>query len=160
MPRLLFAERKKLMRRSLTVAMVVVTLSLAFFSFRAILGGLSQTLTIGSRGTIQAIGVEVYGDINCNSPVPSVDWGTVEPGSTKNFTIYIKNTGNVAVTLFVYADNWNPPDASNYMTFSPDYPKQPIDPQEVVEATLTLSTSPDIEGITSFNFDIFIEVNE
>ena len=148
------------MRRWLTVAMVVVTLSLAFFSFRVLLGGLSQTLTIGSQGTIQAIGVGVYGDISCSSPVPSVDWGTVEPGSTKNFTIYIKNIGNVAVTLLVYADNWNPPDASNYMTFSSDYAEQPIDPREVVEATLTLLTSPAIEGITNFNFNIFIQVNE
>jgi len=141
--------------------MVVVTLSLAFFSFLAILGGLSQTLSIGSRGTIQAtIGVGVYGDISCSSPVPSVDWGTVEPGSTKNFTIYIRNEGNVAVTLFVYADNWNPLDASNYMSLSWDYANQTIDPQEIVQSTLTLSTSPAIEGITNFNFNILIEVNE
>ena len=139
--------------------MVVVTLSVAFFSFGAILGGLSQTLTIGSRGTIQAIGVGVYGDISCSSSVPSVDWGTVEPGSTKNLTIYIRNEGNVAVTLLVYADNWNPPDASNYMTFSSDYAEQPIDPQEVVQATLNLSTSPAIEGITNFSFNILISVN-
>ena len=141
--------------------MVVVTLSLAFFSFQAILGGLSQTLTIGSRGTIQAtIDIGVYGDISCSSSVPSVDWGMVEPGSTKNFTIYIRNEGYVAVTLFVYADNWNPPNASNYMTLSSDCPEQPIDPQEVVQTTLTLSTSPAIEGVTNFNFDIFIDVSE
>ncbi len=116
--------------------------------------------SIGSRGTIKTVGVGVYEDSGCSSAVSFVDWGTVDPGSLKNVTMYLMNEGNVAVTLFMYADKWYPSDVSNYMTLSWDYDGQPVDPQEVVEITLTLSTSPVIEGITDFSFDIFIGVNE
>jgi len=105
------------------------------------------------------VGVGAYGDISCSSSVPFVDWGTVEPGSMKNFTIYLRNEGNVVVTLFMYTDNWYPPEVSKCMTFSWDYANQTIDPLEVVKTTLTLSTSPDIVGITNFTFNIFISVN-
>jgi len=43
------------------------------------------------------------------------------------------------------------------MALSWDYADQPIDPQEIVPITLTLTTSPDIEGITNFSFDIIID---
>jgi len=156
---LLFAkERKKLIGRPLTLAAVLIVLILVFFSFSSLLGEFNQTLSIGSKGTVRTVGVGVYWNSNCSSAVSWVDWGTVEPGSTKNVSIYLRNEGNDDVSLFVVADNWYPPDASNYMTLSWDYADQTIDPQEVVQATLTLSTSSGMEGITDFSFDIIIGV--
>lgn len=148
-----------MIRRPLVVAAALITLSLAFFSFHSILGQFNQTLSIGSRGTVKTVGVGVYWDSSCSSAVSFVDWGTVEPGSTKNVTIYVRNEGNDAVNLFMFADNWNPSDASNYMALSWDYANQTIDPQEVVQTTLTLSTSSSMEGITDFSFDIVISVS-
>jgi len=158
---LLFAtrERKKLIGRLLTVVTALITLSLAFLSFHSILGQFNQ-LSIGTGGTITTPeGVGVYWDSDCNSDVSFVDWGTVEPGSTKNVTIYIRNEGNDAVSLSIHAGKWNPVEASNYMTFSSDCVNQTVNPKEVVQTTLTLSTSLGIEGITDFSFDIVIDVS-
>ncbi len=152
-------ERKKLIGRLLTLAAALITLSLSFFVFHSILGQLNQTLSIGSRGTVKAVGVGVYWDSSCSSAVSFVDWGTVEPGSMRNVTIYIRNEGNGAVSLFMFADNWSPSDASNYMVLSWDYAGQTMDPQEVVQTTLTLSTSSGLEGITDFSFDIIMGVS-
>lgn len=148
-----------MIRRSLVVAAVLVTLSLAFFYFHLILAESNQTLSIGSRGTIKTLGVGVYWDSSCSNAVSFVDWGAVEPGLTKNVILYLRNEGNDALTLFMFADNWNPSDASNYMTLSWDYAGQNVDPQEVVQTTLALSTSSGIEGITDFSFDIIIGVS-
>jgi hypothetical protein len=152
------AKKKKFIGKSLTVAITLLTLSLAFFSFHTILGQFSQTLSIGSRGTVKTEGVGVYEDSSCSSAVSWVDWGTVEPGSTKNVSIYLRNEGNYAVTLFMFADNWYPSDASSYMALSWDYADQAVDPQEVVQTTLALSTSSGVEGITDFSFDIIMGV--
>jgi hypothetical protein len=46
------------------------------------------------------------------------------------------------------------------MTLGWGYADQLIDPQEVVQIKLTLSTSPDIEVITNFGFDIIIDAIE
>jgi len=149
-------ERKKL-TWGLTIAAMVTILSMAFLSFHAILGQSYTTFSIGSQGTVKATGVGVYLDSSCSNAVPFVDWGTIEPGSTKNVTVYVRNEGNGVVTLFLGTENWTPSNASNYMALSWDYAGQPIVPQEVVQITLTLSTSPDIEGITNFGFDIIID---
>lgn len=157
---LLFAkERKKLTTRLLTVALALTTLSLTLFSFHSILGQANQALSIGSQGTIETVGVGVYWDNNCSNRVSSVEWGTVEPGSIKNVAIYVRNEGNFPVHLFMLPDNWNPPEASNYMALSWDYASQTVNPKEVVQTTLTLSTSSGIEGITNFSFDIIIYVS-
>lgn len=148
-----------MIRRPLVLAAALIAFSLAFFSLHSILGQFNQTLSIGSRGNVEAVGVGVYWDSACSSAVSWVEWGTVEPGSKKNVTIYVRNEGNDAVILSIFADNWNPSNASNYMTLSWDYAGQTIDPQKVVQTTLTLSTSSGVEGITGFSFDIIIGVS-
>jgi len=149
-------KEKKINRKLLVVIIALVALSLTFFSFHSIVGQFNQTLSIGSGGTIKTMGVGVYWDSNCSSAVSWIEWGTVEPGLTRNVTVYLRNEGNEAANLFMFPDNWNPPEASNYMTLSWDYAGNSVDPQEIVQTTLRLSTSPGIEGITNFNFDIII----
>jgi hypothetical protein len=56
----------------------------------------------------------------------------------------------------MYTSNWNPSNASGYMSLSWDYGEQSIDVDEVVQVTFTLSVDAGIEGITSFSFDITI----
>lgn len=151
-------EKKRSIERLLIVVTALITLSLAFLSFHSILGQINQTVSIGSQGTIETPPeIGVYWDINCSSPVVSVDWGTVEPGSMENHTIYLENKGNDAVSLRLFASNWSPSNASNYMTLSCDFAGQTVDAQEVVQILLTLSTSSGIEGIVDFSFDIIID---
>jgi len=149
-------ERKKL-TWWLTMIATLTILSIAFISFNAILGQSHTALSIGSQGTVKATGVGVYLDSNCSNAVSFVDWGIIEPDSTKNITVYIRNEGNGLVTLILNTDNWIPSNASNYMALSWDYADQPTDPQEIVPITLTLTTSSDIEGIINFSFDIIID---
>jgi len=56
----------------------------------------------------------------------------------------------------MYTSNWNPSNASDYMTLSWDYGGQSINPDEVVQVTFTLSVDASIDGITGFSFDITI----
>jgi len=56
----------------------------------------------------------------------------------------------------MYASNWSPSNASDYLTLSWDYGGQSINPDDVAQVTFTLSVDASIEGITSFSFDITI----
>ena len=69
---------------------------------------------------------------------------------------YIKNEGELPTTLTMYASEWTPTGADNYLDLSWNYDSNPIDVDVVVQVTFTLSVSPDIEGITTFGFDITI----
>jgi len=105
---------------------------------------------------VNAIGVEVYWDYACTGSVSSINWGKLDPGSTKDVTLYLRNEGNSALILSMSTSNWSPSSAADYMTLGWDYGGQSINADEVVQVTFVLSISASIEGITTFNFDITI----
>lgn len=121
-----------------------------------IYGLLTGTRTISSTGSIKTIGVKVYWDSAGTSEVSSIDWGMLEPGSAKDTTVYIKNTGNAAVTLSLGTENWNPSSASGYLKLTWNYDGQSISPGSNVQVKLTLTVFPNATGVTNFSFDILI----
>jgi hypothetical protein len=112
--------------------------------------------TLSSTGTIETIGVGVYTNIQCSSPLTSIAWGTLEPGENQTVICYIKNEGDLPSTLSMYTSNWNPSSAENYLTLSWNYNGGYINPDDSVQVTFTLSVDESIEGVTSFGFDITI----
>jgi len=112
--------------------------------------------TISNTGSVKAIGVGVYWDQATTNAVSSINWGTLDPGSIKNVTVYIKNTGNAPARLLLTTSNWSPSNASSYMVLSWNYGGQTLSAGEVMKVILTLSVSTNITGIASFSFDITI----
>ena len=146
-------------RRSVALATIVIVAGiLAAFVLLdgTVMGTLLGRVTLSNLGSVKAMGVGVYWDSECSSRVASINWGMVEPGSTSDVTIYVKNEGNAAETLSSTTENWRPPIASTYMSLSWDYGGQVVEVGEVVQVTLSLSVSETIDGITSFGFDIII----
>jgi len=136
------------------LSLVAYTLGLSLVG--QVLSAVQTSRTVSNSGTVIAVGVGVYQDSGCTNPLSSVDWGMLEPGSSKDETCYIRNEGNSVSTLSMSTSNWDPSAASNYMTLSWNYDGQSINPDEVVQVTFTLSVSASIDGITSFSFDITI----
>jgi hypothetical protein len=145
------------MLKPLMVVVIVITLTL--FVSAGILGQFSSLRLIGTRGIVKVIGVGVYWDANCTSLVSSLNWGTIEPGTTKNFTVFIRNEGNVVATLFKNETNWSPVNASAYISLEWDYDDHTINPSDTTQTTLTLMIAPDAQGVKDFNFDIAIGIN-
>ena len=137
---------------TLTLVTYVLALSLAGQVFSAV----QPSRTLSNAGTVEAIGVGVYRDSGCTSILFSIDWGVLEPGTSKNFTCYVRNEGSGVSTLSMYTSNWIPSNASDYLTLSWDYGGQSIGVNYVVQVTFTLSVDASIEGITIFSFDITI----
>jgi hypothetical protein len=111
---------------------------------------------LSSVGTVKALGVGVYWDSGCSQTVSSIDWGLAEPGAVKNVTVYMRNEGNAPITLSLQTANWNPPNAADYISLSWNYGGQAIGSSQVVAVTLSLSISSNIQGITTFSFDVVV----
>jgi len=140
---------------TLTLVTYVLALSLTGQVFSAV----QSSRTVSNAGTVRTFGVGVYQDSDCINALNSFDWGTLEPGSSKNVTCYVRNELSSVSTLSMYTSNWSPSNASDYMSLSWDYGGQSIDVDEVVQVTFTLSVDASIEGITNFSFDITIAAN-
>ncbi|HKZ94582.1 MAG TPA: hypothetical protein VJ249_08400 [Candidatus Bathyarchaeia archaeon] len=151
-------ERKEKIVAGAAIGLVLYTLVLAMIG--PMVSSALANRTVSNAGSVKAIGVDVYWDQACTNPVSSINWGTLDPGSNKSTTIYIKNTGNSPITLAMTTSNWNPSNASNYMTLIWNYGGQTLNANEVIQARFTLTVSSNITGITNFSFDITITANE
>jgi hypothetical protein len=141
--------------RPLIAIITAASLTLTLFAFAII----QSSVRINNQGTVKAVGVGVYWDSNCTNPVSLINWGTVEPGSTNNVTVYVRNEGNTAANISMTTENWNPSNAPNYLTLNWNYNGQQLNPSEAVQITLSLTVSSSIQGIENFNFDIIIGIS-
>jgi hypothetical protein len=140
----------------LLVTIAATAVSSVLFTY----GLLSGSRTVTSQGTINAIAVGVYGEAACINPVSAVDWGMLDPGATVDVTVYIRNEGTVPMTLSMTTDEWVPSEAAADLTLSWNREGSQVNPQAVVQATLTLAVSSSISDVTDFSFEITITGTE
>jgi archaellum component FlaG (FlaF/FlaG flagellin family) len=148
----------KLTKMSLgaTAALVSTALILTVFTT----GLLSVNQSISSSGTVTAVNVGVYSDSACIQNLTSIDWGTLSPGDSVTRTIYVKNTGNAPIAITMTKINWNPSTANGPITITWNTENWSLGAGNSTAATLTLSISSSISGITDFSVDIVITGTE
>jgi hypothetical protein len=103
------------------------------------------------------IGVSAYWDSELTDRVNDINELFLSNGTQKSYKLYIFNEGNTGETLSLSTSNWNPPEASSYITLTWNYGGQVINPNTAVPVTLTLTVSPNITEVTYFNFNIIVE---
>lgn len=140
--------QKPLLGTAVAVAVVLMMTS--------VLALLQSSRTITSSGTIKAINVGVYQDAGCTQTLTSISWGALDPGSSTNQTVYVKNEGNTAMVLNMTTNTWSPSNSTGYMTFTWNRENATVTPGNNVQASLVLSVSNNITGITNFSFNIVI----
>lgn len=142
------------------VGMIIAAAATSILTVTLVSALLVANRVVPNNGNLKAIGVEVFWDRACTNRVTSIEWGTVEPGSSKSYTVYIGNNGTAAEVLSMSTGNWNPASASSQMSLAWNCTGYVLPSISVVGARLTLTVSPSIGGITSFSFDITITGTE
>ena len=138
------------LKEKVVPVLVVSCLILFVFLF------LMMTDTISNVSAVEADGVGIYWDSSCSDKVSSIDWGALAPASAENIVVYIRNEIEDPACFVLSTNNWNPPEASRYLSLSWNYSGDRVSPRETLQTTLTLSVSPSIEGISTFSLHITI----
>lgn len=162
-----------------TLLMVIIVSLLTITISAAISIWLSRyhNMSFPSIGTIQVIGVGVYGgDINTTQDgIPYIDWGTVYPGTVTNRSFYVESQSNVPITLSLRVSNLtfqNSKDQNvtanlpieNPLNLTWNYNNTILNPGEKIYVTLTLEVSFDLSflqylvkyDVRKFSFDVAI----
>jgi len=133
----------------LVLALIVAINIVASFHSREFVRDVSALETEGNIG--------VYWDKGCIRRVSTIDWGVLSPGQTKNVIVYVRNEGNETILLVETLTNWNPANASQYLSFSWYCQDEKLEAGETAGVTQTLLVSPSTQGISTFSFDINLE---
>lgn len=143
----------------LNMQKAIIATAVALASMLLVTGSLALFLgnrTIPNSGTIKAINVSVYQDSNCTQALSSITWGMLDPGSSSQKTMYVKNEGNTAMTLNMTITTWSPANTTNYITVTWNQEGTVVNPGSNVQANVTLALSQNITGITNFTFTMII----
>jgi len=139
---------------------LIIALAATGLFLSLVTAGIIATQTIPSSGTVTTVNVGVYLDEQCTQNCTSINWGGVYPDDAINRTVYVKNTGAVPITLSITDGNWDPIDASDYLTLTWDKQGEVLEVDNSVPANLTLSVASDTGDLTAFNFNIIITGTE
>ena len=104
----------------------------------------------------QQASLGIYWDRSCTNTTSSIGWGLLIPGANKNIVLYVRNEGNIPVTLHKDISNWNPSMASSYITLDWDYANESLETGSVVAVKLQLVVSSNAPAMTNLNFDTTI----
>ena len=139
----------------------IVRLTAMFLMWSLLIGVLSwavfQPAILHSYGIIRTIGVEVYKDADLTTTLTEIDWTFVDPGQTKTYPAWIKNVGNDKITLNMWTSDWQPTNASDWITLTWNYTESVIPAKASIPVLFTLSVHWNVTGIEHFSFDIWIE---
>ena len=145
-------EIKKTSKVLITVLTIV---ALALTATTAAVLNVNQNIpSLGTITTTPNIGV--YSDSACTTNMTSINWGSITAGGSATQTVYVKNTGTGVMTLSLATNNWSPSGASSYITISWNKNGTQLSAEQSVAATITLTVSSSINGITNFSNAIMI----
>jgi len=100
--------------------------------------------------------VGVYWDSDCTEEVTSIDWGVLTPGSSKEANIFVRNEEvTPSCVLLIQAEDWDPPEAAEFITLSWNSDVEVIDLNKTARVTLVLRVEP-VATSLDFNFNIII----
>jgi hypothetical protein len=120
-----------------------------------VISAIQLSSTISNVGTLKlSAGMGLYWDSGFTNAVTALNWESMSPGTTKSYSIYIRNEGSLPLTLSMSTANWSPSSASNYLTLTWNYNGQTVNANDYVQVTFTLAVSSGVTGISSFSFDI------
>ena len=145
-------EVKKVISKKLLISLVATSLTCLLAGYS--LATLTTQYKMSNIASIKTIGVNVYRDQNCTDLITQLDWGLLEPATSKTFKVYVKSLSNTPLTLTIFSSNWQPTNCTDYMTLTAEPNNFTLQPSQVAEVNLTLTVASDIQGITNFAFDI------
>lgn len=145
------------MQKKTAIGFAIAAIAIAgLFLTIATSGLIVSSQTVQNSGVVASANVGLYSDYSCTQSVSSISWGTVSPGNSITRTVYVKNIGNVPLTVSMTKTNWSPTSANGPVTLTWDRENSVLTANQVVATTLTLGISSNANGITTFSFDIVI----
>lgn len=162
-----FLSSFNLSKKTILLIIIALTSVISTSVISAILSDF-QNLTVPSIGAIKVVGVELYWNSSLENKIETINWGVIQPGSSVNVTVYIKNVSNIKTTLDFVIAKCNPSGISDFIDLSWDYDGALLSSGELVQVNLLMTFSSDVSfipyiisnDVTDFDLEIHFIASE
>jgi hypothetical protein len=137
------------------IAALLIAISLIALAYSL----LHYAIVIKNHATIKTLGVGVYWDQACTLKATEISWGLLEPGTSKNVSLYVANEGNTFGYLSMNTTNWQPVNASDFILLTWTAEGEGLDVGQVIYVTFTIEVLASISRIHDFSFDILVWIS-
>jgi hypothetical protein len=120
---------------------------------------MTYTASLQTNGTSGQVAIGLFSDSGLTQPFSVYGWGNIIPGQTLSRIVYVKNTGNIGVTLNVLYV-WANATQAQYFTTSSNYAGQTISSGSSIPVTINLLAGADLSKVPTWAFRIdFVATN-
>lgn len=114
---------------------------------------MTYTASLQTNGTSGQVAIGLFSDSGLTQPFSVYGWGNIIPGQTLSRIVYVKNTGNIGVTLNVLYV-WTNATQAQYFTTSSNYAGQTISAGSSIPVTINLLAGADLSKVPTWAFRI------
>lgn len=133
---------------------VVVLCVLSSLVMTMAYGFQSNLWYIDNSGLVITLNISVFEDEALSIPCTSIVWPDLEPGENISCLLWIRNDGSVPIVLHMNTSNWEPSEASLYLSLGWNRENEILEPNGVANVFIMLLVSPETQGITDYSFRI------
>ena len=144
------------MKLQISLSIIIAIIATGILLTATTIGLLSVTEEVSFEGTITTLNVGLFLDQQCTQNCDSMSWGGIYIGESASKTIYVKNTGDATVELSMSMTNWIPESANGLISMIWNRENYILDPNETIQATLTLTISENTIDISNFGYKMLI----
>ena len=134
----------------------IIALATTGIFLTLVTAGIIATQTISSDGTITTVNIGVFSNSDCIENCTEISWGSLFPSNSTSKIVYVKNTGNVPITLSMTANSWVPTNADDYLTLEWDQEGSVLNVGDSVAANIILTAAEFTGDLQNFTVDIVI----
>ena len=98
----------------------------------------------------------IFADAACTKQISTVQWGTLQPSGSATVALFIKNSGNMPLTLTLTENNWSPATAQNYLTLSWNQENTKIQPGASQTIAININVNQYVTGVNTFTNTIYV----
>lgn len=120
----------------------------------------ASMFAFNNDGAVATINVAGFQEAACINPLTTLTWDPINPGENASTLIYVNSTGTIPATLNLTTSEWSSANAEANVTLTWNLEGKTINPNSILEATLTLAVASDVEDLTTFSFTAIINAEE
>lgn len=118
------------------------------------------TYKIPTNGYINTVGCNIYWNVNMTENCTNIDWNEISPDENKTVVVFIHNFGNHDGILSFNLTNWNPENASQFLSVTSNLTDFTIPARAILPFDITLHVAANTTGIEEFSFTITVTNTE
>ena len=120
----------------------------------------ASNFAFNNNASVSMINITGYLYANSTGLLTDLDWDPISTGENDTRVIYVNSTSTIPAILNLTTADWIPTNAADNVSLTWNREDTVIQPNTMINATLTLAVATDVGDLSTFTFTTIINAEE